>query len=143
MNEIDVAQSFTRSELEVIPEGELLSNAHRDIYQGIRDMKLSKIRLLQAAVTTGELEADVATGIVGTLSMDVAICDALLCADFGSADSVAIALGLIKSIVAGSPRPGSEEVYVKTLNENELSMEMLYGKIVAEIQAKMKAPASD
>lgn len=102
-------------------------------------MKQAKIRAFQDAESAGNVAGDVCLGITGTLMTDVAICDALISADFGNEASVSCALNLIRSIVSGSPEPGSQDEYTKSLTDNEASMELYYSKVVEAVQARMRS----
>lgn len=141
MSEIDTAQSFTRSELEVIPDGEYLSNDRRDILQGIRDMKQGKIRAFQEATAAGAIDAEVCNGVTGALMTDVAICDTLINTDFGNEASVDHAMKIIKSVVSASPQPSHQEDYTRSLTDNEASMELFYAKVIEALQARMRCAA--
>lgn len=134
MSEIDAARILTRSEIEVIPDGEYLSNKHRDLFIGIRDMKLSKIRGFQDAKAAGTVPEDVCVGINGVLTADVAICDVLIATDFDDKANVNVALELIKGIVKHSPQPSNQKEYAQSLTDNEASMELMYSKTIEDIQ---------
>ncbi len=134
MSEIDAARILTRSEIEVIPDGEYLSNKHRDLFVGIRDMKLSKIRGFQDAKAAGGVSEEVCVSINGVLTADVAICDVLIATDFDDKENVNIALELIKGIVKHSPQPNHQKEYAQGLSDNEASMELMYSKTIEDIQ---------
>ena len=136
MSEIDAARILTRSEIEVLA-GECLSNANRDLYTRIRDMTNDKIAAYQSA-SGGAIEKDVADGIIGVLTTDVQICDALIATDFDDPKSVDKSIEVIKAIVKHSPRPSHQVEYIRGLTDNEASMEIFYGKVITELQDRIR-----
>lgn len=138
MDEVDIARTLTRSDIEVLPDNGYLCNKNKDLFKAIRDMKQAKIKAFQEAAAKGEVKKDVCDDIVGVLNTDVAMCDALIGTNFDDEASIEKSAELIKGIIRGSPAPGHQEEYNATLNQNEASMELLFYRIVLELQKKLK-----
>lgn len=134
MSAIDIAQQFTRSQIEEIDDASLLSNAHRDVIQAIRDMKLAKAVGYHRAKASGEVDAETCDAIASVLKTDIAVCDLLLATDFDDEDDLKGSLMMIRSVITSSPEPSHQDDYVRTLSENEADMEMTYLKVVGMLQ---------
>lgn len=138
MSEIDTARKLTRSEIEVLSD-ECLKNSNRDLYKRIRDMKNDKIASYQAGLANGSVSKDVADGIIGVLTTDVQICDALIATDFDDAASIDRTLDIILAIVRHSPQPSHQSEYTMGLSDNDASIEIFYGKVIRELQNRVSA----
>lgn len=134
MSGIDAARILTRSEIKVLSDN-CLSNDNRDLYKRIKEMKEEKISFYRAAADNKSIPIDVSEGIIGVLSTDVRICDALIVTDFDNQSSIGAALDAIKEIVKNSPLPSHQTEYIQSLSNNEASMELFYGDIIRELQS--------
>lgn len=138
MDEVDIARTLTRSDIEVLPDNGYLCNKNKDLFKAIRDMKQTKIRAFQDAAAKGQVDKAVADDIAGVLNTDVAVCDALIGTNFDDKTSVENSAELIKGIIRSSPAPGHQEEYNATLTQNEASMELLFLRIILELQKNLK-----
>lgn len=138
MDEVEIARTLTRSDIEVLPDNGYLCNRNKELFKAIRDMKQQKIRAFQEASAAGRVPKDASDDIVGVLNTDAAVCDALIGTDFDDEESIARAAELIKGIIRSSPAPGHQAEYTATLTQNEASMEILFCRIVLELQKKLR-----
>lgn len=139
MSTIDIARELTRSEIEEIDDRALLSNAHRELFMVIRNMKMEKVNAYHAAKRAGDIDAETCDAIVSVLKTDIAVCDMLIVTDFEDEADVRGSIDQIRGIITSSPQPSHQDDYVRGLDENEVSMEVTYMKTVKELQDRVRA----
>lgn len=118
-------------------EGSYLSEATLNSLRDVRSMKASKITQLESLASNGDIDSDVAEGIIDFLKVDVGICDAVLDIDFKDHDSVVAGFKRVVDILKNSSEPKFQEVYGNLLTPDESTIEFNFMQILNSMQGMM------
>ncbi len=117
--------------------GGYLSKESTDAIVKARDMKASKIELFLSEADKGSIEKEICQDIADFLSVDVAICDAILSIDFSVKSSVVEGFKKIVTVLQESKEPEHQDEYVARLTPEEASIEYSYSRVINSLQGMM------
>lgn len=118
-------------------EGSYLSESTLNSLRDVRSMKAAKITQLESLASTGNLEPEVAEGIIDFLKVDVSVCDAILGIDFKDHNSVVSGFRKVVDILRNSGEPKYQDVYGNLLTPDESVYEFNFMQILNSMQGMM------
>lgn len=115
----------------------ILTDAELETLVKVKAMKTAKIDEFIDKSLDETMNVNTCDDIVTFLKVDIGICDALLEMDYTDIESIVNGFKEILDILEEAPDPRSQNVYVKSLTDEERVLEAGYNNIVEHVQEVM------